>query len=563
VYRRSRSRTRDAVLLTILAAVSFLPYLGRPDIVTSHEARVVQAAREMARSGWPWNAKAVEVPDVKLVRDAQGILDLKPVPGAPPLKINPWLVPILNGQVRLQKPPLPYWCTAALYRLAGHWGESLSRVIPAAMGFVSTFLIASLARMLIGRRAGLIAGLVWASTHFIPDEFRKSMADPYLAFFALVAIWGWVRGTGGSLLTTYLGIGLGLLSKGYPLIPHLLIPLALYHVLHRRPLRGRWWVHLLGIAIVFAIALPWPIYVLKYVPSAPEFWRYESVGRLSDNVEQYRPWYFYLPLLFQITLPWTALWLIAFIVPLRNRRSLLPLLWLALIVLFFSIFKHKKLSYLLPAIPAQVLMVTQGILLLIEQSRRRGPKSAASTILAAHALLISGVVVALIFLIPRSAMPKVMAVILAVVPIVLALASLPLLNRRRPREGLVVTMAAGVLVLMVFVNFYHAPVENQRSPKPAVAALRQALAADRDSTTSQAELPPEATAYLPLDLPYDVAARTIYLIIDDRRNAIRPTLDYAAKKLPDLKVVSVEELPIEGQGRPRWKLFAFHVREAR
>jgi 4-amino-4-deoxy-L-arabinose transferase-like glycosyltransferase len=561
------SRARDTFLLSLLAAAAFLPCLGRPDIVTSHEARVVQTSRAMAESGWPWDARPVEVPDVKLVRDAQGILDLKPIAGAPPLKINPWLVPILNGQVRLQKPPLPYWCTATLYRLAGHWSEGLSRALPAAMGFVSTFFIAAVARMLIGRRAGLIAGLVWASTHFLADEFRKSMADPYLAFFALVAMWGWVRGTRRALLASYLAIGFGLLSKGYPLLPHLIIPLALYHILYRRRAPGRWWLHLLGIAIVMAIALPWPIYILKYVPTASEFWRYESIGRLSDNVEQYRPWYFYLPLLLQITLPWTAIWLFAWVRPFRNRqsaighrRSLLPVLWLALIVLFFSIFKHKKLSYLLPAIPAQVLMVTQGIVLLIAVARRRGHKSAAATMLAAHCVIIAGLALALTFLIPVTAVARPLAIVLGVIPVGIALAALPLLNRRRPRRALVVTATAAAIVLAIFLNFYHSPVENQRSPKPAVAALQRALAEDAEGTTLANELPPEATVYLPLNLPSNAGARTIYLLIDDRRNQIRPTLDYATRKLPGMQFQSVVELPIANQPRPRWKLFAFHVR---
>src|SRR5688500_7570015 len=274
-------RSRDRLLVTLLAALAFLPYLNRPDVVTSHEARLIQVSRAMAESGWPWDAKPVTTPDVQLVRDDQNVLDLRPKPGAASLQLNPWLVPILNGQVRLQKPPLPYWATATVYRIAGGHSELTSRLIPALLGFVSTFLVAALARRLIGRRASVPAALLWASSYFIPDEYRKAMADPYLAFFTLVAIWAWVRARHFKyqisnlkwVVLAYVSIGLGLLSKGHPMVPHLIIPIALYHALYRRRVPGRWWLHLLGIAIVAAITLPWVIYVLKYVPSAPEFWR--------------------------------------------------------------------------------------------------------------------------------------------------------------------------------------------------------------------------------------------------------------------------------------------------
>ena len=574
-----RSRVRDHLLLTLLAGVAFLPYLDRPDVITSHEARVIQVSRAMAESGWPWNATPTLVPAVRLERDDAGVMDLRPIPGAPPLQINPWLVPIMNGQIRLQKPPLPYWCTAAAYRLGGSHSELLSRLIPAALGFLSTFLIAALARRLIGRRAALIAALVWSSSYFIPDEYRKSMTDPYLAFSTLLALWSWIaaasphRQTANGkrhsalLVLSYVSIALALLSKGYPFFPHFLIPVSLYHLLYRRRVPGRWWLHLLGIAIVIAVTVPWPLYILKYVPSATEFWRYESVGRLSDNIEQYRPWHFYVPLLLQISLPWTFIWLLGAGLPLAlpkrhisRRRILFPIVWFAAVVLFFSIFKHKKLAYLLPALPAAVLMTTWALLFLFSEVRRRGHKSTAATMLGIHCILIGlfGVVPTVVtWAGPVRNSPGHATALIAMT---IAALGFWMLRRRRPRQSFVLTAAAAVVAFMAFFNFYRAPIENQRSPKPAVAVLRQALRDDPDGTTLISELPPEATVYLPLHLPFDPNAKTIYLLIDDRRGKIEPTLDYAARKLPQFKVRSVSEIPIREGGNTRWNLFAFHLR---
>src|SRR3954463_5323197 len=165
-------RLRRTSFLFLLALAWFLPLLGQRDIVTSHEARVAQTARVMAASGWPWEAHSVSVPVVGLV-ESDGKKQLRPQAGEGAMQANPWLVPVINGQVRLQKPPLPYWCTAVVFKLFGV-GEGWARLFPAILGAVMTLLLADTARMILGRRAMLPAAIVWATTLFLVDEFRKS-----------------------------------------------------------------------------------------------------------------------------------------------------------------------------------------------------------------------------------------------------------------------------------------------------------------------------------------------------------------------------------------------------
>src|SRR5437762_5799931 len=93
------------ILLVVMSATVFLSMLGRRDIVTSHEARVAQTARLMAASGWPWDAQLVRVPIVDLIDTPAG-KRLSPVRGEASKLVNPWLIPVINGQIRLQKPPL-------------------------------------------------------------------------------------------------------------------------------------------------------------------------------------------------------------------------------------------------------------------------------------------------------------------------------------------------------------------------------------------------------------------------------------------------------------------------
>src|SRR5690349_5604999 len=190
-YSRAVSRAWRVLILAGLAVAVFVLFIDGPDIVTSHEARVAQPARQMAASGWPWAAQTVAVPQVRLI---SGTMRLIADTEKPPINVNPWLVPVLNGQVRLQKPPLPYWCAAALFRCFG-FREWSVRLIPALMGAIATFFIYDLGRRLFGGHIGWCAALVWVSSYAIPEMYRKAMADPYLGFFSLICVWAWVGAT--------------------------------------------------------------------------------------------------------------------------------------------------------------------------------------------------------------------------------------------------------------------------------------------------------------------------------------------------------------------------------
>jgi 4-amino-4-deoxy-L-arabinose transferase-like glycosyltransferase len=513
---------RPYILLALLAAAAFLPFLGRRDIVTSHEARVVQTARQMAESGYPWNATPTPVPAVKLAQmqgDTAVVLRLAPDPAKPAILVNPWLVPVLNDEIRLQKPPLPYWCCAILFKLAGHWSPALARLIPALLGAIATFLVYDLARLSLGRRYALAAALVWVTSYFIPDEFRKVMADPYLAFFTLLAVWAWIRSCNihspVTVVVFYLATALGLLAKGPPLFVHLAIPIGLYHLLNPRRLPRPAWSHLLGFAILAAIALPWPIYVLRHVPNARAIWTYESVGEFTENIENARPFWYYLPLLFLISLPWTPLWVFSFALPFRKRRGgrslwaslrhpyARPMLWYAITVFFFSFVRLKKAAYLLPAMVPQTFMIAQAVVYCGVLLRRRTRYT-----------------------------------------------------RRQLDETFIVACTLIVIALVGFFNFVRTPTENARSPRRAAAFLGLALNANPNATAIPARLPPEASVYLPLSLTYNRHADTILYLVDDLHNTATANLDLFASRLPNLNLTAVRRIPIPGDGpKPRYKLF--------
>ena len=356
--------------LALLGLIAFTGGVGRRNVVATHEARVVETAVTMLHSGPPWDAATV----VAAVPDALAV--------GGKLAVNPWLVPVFEGEIRLQKPPLPYWTSAAMMWLLGERPLAV-RLVPALLGALGTLLVADLARRLFGRRYFLPAGLVWASSYFVLDGYREITTDPFLAGTSLLALWAYVAAgrRWGIWLVFYVALALGGLAKGPVILLHVAVPALLLLYTHRFRPRGPLWAHGVGLAAFALIALPWPLLVWAKVPGALELWRFESVGRLIDNEHKPASWWFYGPVLLGNSLPWSPLWLLAVAAAgatwrrLRGpwspaRRRWLPILWMLAVVLVFSLSSNKKAAYLLPLMPAVVLLSGVGVVQLCLLARR-------------------------------------------------------------------------------------------------------------------------------------------------------------------------------------------------
>jgi 4-amino-4-deoxy-L-arabinose transferase-like glycosyltransferase len=598
------------IVLLALAAAAFLVRLDEPDIVTSHEARVAQPARQMAASGWPWAAKPVPVPRVRLTAK-QGMVRLMPLWDEPPMPVNPWLVPVLDGQVRLQKPPLPYWCAAILFREFG-FSEWAVRLVPALLGVFATFVILDLGRQLFGRTVGWCAALVWVSTYSIPEMYRKAMADPYLGFFTLLCVWTWVRASAAMnradrdnpvaaasrrsdgiwTIAFYVSLGFALLAKGPPAFATVLVPIVAYHVCFRQRVPARAIAHVIGILIVLAIALPWPLYVVQHVPHAIDVWRYESVGEFADNTENARPWWFYVPELFYLSLPWTAVWIAGCALPFirrgrrlttssgrvivarfaqrarPDRRAWFPLAWWGAEVLFFSCVHLKKNQYLLPAIPAQALMIALAMSALLAWARRLKLRGNAGVLPAFQAILGVGFAIAIGALVAFYGHPA--RAWIAAPAFCVALLPWLALRRQRVRTWLVAQSIAYVAVLLIFVVYVTQPLDNQRSAKPVAAELL-ALSREPDHTILVSHLPEEVATYLPLDLKYGPQSKVLVIVDDMRGTRERqqqrhssvpvPTENAFARMLPDEQVEEVRRIPMKSApGDARWKVYQITVK---
>jgi 4-amino-4-deoxy-L-arabinose transferase-like glycosyltransferase len=292
------------------------------------------------------------------------------------------------------------------------------------------------------------------------------------------------------------------------------------------------------------------------VPYAREIWKFESIGELSENLNNVRPWWYYAPNLFLVSLPWTAVWVFGIVVAFY-RRSFLPVAWFFLVVLFFSFVNLKKNAYLLPVMPAQTLTVAHGLAVLMAVVRRRGAPSPAAFLLAAQSLVAIGFGIVTAALVSTK-VPMPVWFVGGMAPMLAGWQSLLDLRNRRPREWLTLVACAYVLAISLFFNGYLTTSENfRRSPRPAAHFIAALLEGDRDATVVPAKLPVEATVYLPLDLRYNPAARRILYLLDDKSPAGTKAFD---ARLPGVEIVQIRQLSIPRASEGyRWKLFVLTV----
>jgi 4-amino-4-deoxy-L-arabinose transferase-like glycosyltransferase len=560
--RSSTARSPALFLVTLLlAGVAFFSLLGRRDIVTSHEARVVQVARQMAVSGWPWNAQPVSVPSVT-VTTVNGMTTLAPSP-TERMNVNPWIVPVMNGEIRLKKPPLPYWCDAVMFRLFG-FSEATARFPSALLGFIGAILIYDLAKHAFGRRVALPAMIVWFTTHFVVDEYRKTMADPYLAFATLLAIWAWIRATvpdskgAGYLLSRgawfvvlfYVALAMGALAKG-PIVLITALPgiamweIAMWRRLRPRRLATQWVGHVVGIAIFALLLVPWLLLVTRELPQAMAVWKYEIEAQ-----EKPREAYYYFLTIWQLALLWTIPWIVGVVMTFihgfrglrspRGRPRIFAVGWLVIVLAIFSFNAVKKNAYLLPIMPACVLLAADLLSLLLIAARRKKGEGLAGIAMIAQLLIGMGFATSVVVLAIRNQF-GVSAVGVAIFVLVIAVFPLRAILAKRPGQWLMLQATAYVAVLVVFIALYMVSLDRARSPREfAAGALR--VSREMNVPIWRARSPEELSVYLPIDLPDASNAPRVLVILDDPKNQFRPSPQAFEMMLHVPRVVTQEEL---------------------
>lgn len=331
-----------------------------------------------------------------------------------------WLFPLRGNELYPDKPPLFMWSIALVYALTH--SLYIAFLLPSALaGTVTVLAIFDICRRLwSSREAWWAAGLLLASIQFVVQA-KSAQIDASVCMWITLGCYGLLRATLvqnagiGWWLAGCIAMGLGIMTKGVGFLPLLmLLPYllcacrnsALPATRSQVPILARyhwlWWVAGVGIMIVTLLLWFAPMWLSveslgnsAYAVYRDNIMMKQTVTRYANSWHHIKPfWYFFvsvipwawLPLV--VLLPWQwRHWRYAW--NHNDARILMPLGFVLLMLLFFSLSPGKRGVYILPALPMLVLSMAPAMPA-IARSKGLSRVLWGLTLLLASALLLVG-----------------------------------------------------------------------------------------------------------------------------------------------------------------------------
>jgi 4-amino-4-deoxy-L-arabinose transferase-like glycosyltransferase len=319
------------VVLLALLLPTLLVGLGSRPVYKIQEVRIAETAREMIASG-------------------------------------DWGVPHYNGELRLQKPPLPYWLTAASYEL-GSIDETTTRLPAVIFSLLTALLLFAWAQRETGIKAAANTTLVLTASYIGIRYGRSGEADAILLFFisaaCLIGYQVFQHGGNKGLQALFgLALGLGFLSKGPAALAIPLLTLLGYGWMEKRFGTLKQCFSLPGVVLLLVTAFGWYAWLVWRLPDAVHYFVTRQVDETFVSGNHAKPVWWYFAHAFEFFAPWGFLLIPAAWAAFRvHGTPPLPLhvkfawIWLAIVGALLTATINKQMQYaLLFAPPIAIIM---------------------------------------------------------------------------------------------------------------------------------------------------------------------------------------------------------------
>jgi 4-amino-4-deoxy-L-arabinose transferase-like glycosyltransferase len=321
----------------LLGGIVLLVAIGAPPVSRTQEARVLETSRQMLGSG------------------AHG-----------------WLIPMLNGHPRLEKPPLCYWMSATAYKIAGV-SETVGRIPNAVLAWLTLGITFIFTRELFDEHIALVSCIALLGSYLFFRNMRFAETDAPSTLFVTLAVYSIWRAAGGKTIWLHLAAaatGLAIMSKGGPGAYPLLF-LLIFAIIERRwdlPLRFVSGGAILTLAL---IAAPWFIYIAAAMGVHTFIFEIRTVASGRDHWDWPTS---YIPALLLNVAPWTGVLPLAIVDAIAkwrgDSRIRFVLIWCISILLPLCLIGNKQGHYLLPVIPPMMILVGRIIVLATRPQHR-------------------------------------------------------------------------------------------------------------------------------------------------------------------------------------------------
>ena len=324
------NKTHPKILWTtvIVAAIVFFWGLGSMDLLSLNEGRRALAIQEMVSSG-------------------------------------NWLLPHLNGELYLTKPPLLYWLSSSLAFIWGvnEWTLRLPSALAAiavlimvyryalqqsgkwAALFAVQLLIANLGFAMLGRRAeiemlltALCVGSLLSALQYIQSQSSKN----------------WI-------ILSYFLLALALMTKGPLVILLVTLPLLIAAIYSKNPhikavlLSGRGWLIFLVVGLTWYAIVSWQLGFDIWATIA----KHDMLDKMQSEIA--KPIWSYLAWIAGDFILLIGLFLVGaknfFKQQFQQSRQLVLLAATILPLIIFSLFSNKHAKYLLPIYPLIAILL--------------------------------------------------------------------------------------------------------------------------------------------------------------------------------------------------------------
>ena len=321
------------VLLVVLFPALFFG-LGERPVYKIQEVRIAETAREMIENG-------------------------------------DWVIPRFNGELRLQKPPLPYWVTAVSYYVGGVGAET-TRLPAALAGLCLSLLLWFWVRREIGEAAACNSLFVLVASFLGLRYFRSGEADALLLLCISAAcklgfdiLCG--RHDAWRRILFGLALGLGFLSKGPAGVVIPLLALLLASVVERsrgelRPAAAHFF-SLPGMVTLALAAFGWYVWIIWRLPEVSQLFFGKQIDETFITGNHPKPVWWYLSNWVEFFAPWSVLIIPAGIMAYRRRNMEMPLLirfawsWLVVVFVLLTVTVNKQAQYALLFAPPLSLIL--------------------------------------------------------------------------------------------------------------------------------------------------------------------------------------------------------------
>lgn len=284
---------------------------------------------------------------------------------------NSFIVPLQNALPYSHKPPLLFWLFNLDWLLFGV-NEVTLRFIPLLFSLLTITLLYKISLLLWDdEKIAGYAAIILSSTLSYLLWSALIMFDVVLTFWVLLAMYGLLSAAKNhafnAWLITGVAIGCGILTKG-PVILVYILPVGMLSFLWipKELFTRRWYAWLvLSLLTGIAVILFW---LIPAVMTGGETYREailwgQTVNRVANSFAHQRPFWWYLPWLLALLLPWVLVkpvWVGCSRI-MDDRGGKFLVVWIVPTFIILSLISGKQVHYLIPLLPAFSLLLAKNI----------------------------------------------------------------------------------------------------------------------------------------------------------------------------------------------------------